>query len=173
MSDKQLLILRHAKSAWSTDADNDFERPLNKRGLQDAPKMGRWLRNSGLYPDHVISSPAMRAWQTVAGVCQTLQYPIENVDFDQRFYLADRRMLFRVIKEIPDTSSSLLVVGHNPGMEDLIEYLLGDDTPITDDGKLLPTATLFVIELTRDWSSLKQGQGKLKLCQRPKLVKFQ
>ena len=137
---KELLIMRHAKSAWDIPYNTDFERPLNKRGREAAPKVGRFLANQGLTPDHVVSSPAERARQTVTLVCEQLQVPEDQIDWDSRVYHAGVRMLIQVLKDVPKSAQRVLLVGHNPGFERLLQHLCDEPVPMPDDWKLMPTA---------------------------------
>ena len=93
---RQLIIMRHAKSAWDTDAATDFERPLAKRGQRDAPRMGAWLQEQGIVPDFVVSSPAKRARQTVLKVCKPLGVKKKKIHWDARIYGAGAEELLEV-----------------------------------------------------------------------------
>lgn len=163
---RQLWLLRHAKSAWNTDAPTDFDRPLNDRGKRDAPRMGRWMARQGLVPDQVLASPARRAKQTVKRVYRELGVPIEQVVWDQRIYEADVPTLLEVLAEIPDPVRRVLLVGHNPGLSDLLEWMAG---PAPEAGvKLLPTAALARLELACGWRDLASGKARLIEIVRPK-----
>lgn len=165
---RTLYLMRHAKSAWDSGAAHDFERPLNERGVGDARKMGRWMAGAGLNPERILASPAMRAWQTVIAVCRVLDFPPEAVDFDRRLYLADRDTLCGVIAETPANIASQLLVAHNPGMEALLVHLLGDAAPPAIDGKVMPTAALYALELPDEWGALGRGDARLLASQRPR-----
>lgn len=158
---RELLILRHAKSAWDTDAATDFARPLAKRGKKDAPRVGRWLHRQGFVPDHVVSSPAERARQTVLGVCEQLEIEPDQVSWDTRIYEATTASLVSVLADCPDSAERVLLVGHNPGMEALLQYLCGQGVPIPDDGKLLPTAAVARLQITSEWGHLGAGVARL------------
>jgi phosphohistidine phosphatase len=164
---RELLVLRHAKSAWNSDARTDFERPLAGRGERDAPRMGRWLRSEGLVPDHVVCSPARRAKQTAVSALQAMELDPESVVFDDRIYDAGLDDLLGLLAECPPSFRRVMVVGHNPGLEDLVFYL-GGGVPTPDDGKLLPTATLARIAMPSDWRALAAGAGRVLSVTRPK-----
>lgn len=164
---KQLLILRHAKSAWDTETESDFERPLSKRGQRDAPRMGHWLGQQGLIPDYVISSPALRAKQTTLKVCEALKLDATRLHWDNRIYEASPGTLLQVLASCPKRAHRVLLVGHNPGLELLLGYLC-NDIPLPADGKLLPTATLAHIEMPDDWTQLDPGVGHLNALTRPR-----
>lgn len=164
---RELLLLRHAKSAWDTDAATDFDRPLTQRGRQAAPQMGHWMHHRGLRPDHVVSSPAKRALQTAEKICVELQVDQGAIHWEPRIYEANVHTLLKVLAECPAKARRVLLVGHNPGLETLLLYLC-PDTPLPDDAKLLPTATLAHIELPDDWSELTVDSGRLLEIQRPR-----
>lgn len=158
---RELLILRHAKSDWGTGAPSDFERPLSKRGRQDAPRVGRFLRSRGLRPDYVVSSPAERAKQTVIAVCKEMGIGQEQINWDSRIYHAAAGMLLNVLNECPDDARRVLIAGHNPGLEILLQNLCNHDIPPADDYKLLPTGAVAQLEILSDWKSLEGGLARL------------
>jgi phosphohistidine phosphatase len=164
---RQLLIMRHAKSDWGSAATADFERPLNKRGCAAAPKMGRWLKQQRLLPDHVVSSPATRARQTVTLVCRELEYDDTKIVWDQRIYEANVQILTQVLAQCPATAQRVLLVGHNPGLENLILSLSGETAAGIDD-KYLPTATVAQLQMPDDWQGLTVGCGRLLSLTRPR-----
>lgn len=167
---RQLLVLRHAKSAWDTDAASDFERPLAKRGQKDAPRMGEWLRRKGLTPDHVVSSPASRARETTLMACQAMKFADDRVVWDSRIYEAGLQALLGVLAEVPAEAGRVMLVGHNPGLETLVRYLAGDAVDEPADGKLLPTAAVACLDLPKAWNHLPQGSGKVVFVTRPKAL---
>jgi phosphohistidine phosphatase len=165
---RELFILRHAKSDWGTNAPNDFARPLAKRGKTDAPKVGGWLYREGLVPDLVVSSPAERARQTTRKLCKAMDYKEKRVVWDEEIYAASTAELLRVLARCPANTGSVMLVGHNPGLEDLLSFLVGDDLEIPPNGKLLPTAALARLEMPDDWSALEAGCAQLLSLQRPR-----
>lgn len=165
---RELLILRHAKSAWDTPAETDYDRPLNGRGKRDAPRMGAWLLAQELVPDHVLASPARRARQTTRRVCKALGLNPERVDWQERIYLAGVPTLLDALAGCPTDVTRVLLVGHNPGLEELLEYLGGFDLPPPPGGKRLPTATVARLVLPDDWSHLAAGCGELLTWMRPR-----
>ena len=165
---RHLLIMRHAKSAWDTDAPTDFERPLSNRGKRDAPRMGIWMSTQGLRPDHVVSSPATRAKKTASLACKELDIPKTEINWDHRIYGAELNTLLTILEEQPQHASMVLMVGHNPGMDELISYLWGDDIQLPPDGNLMPTATLAHLTMPDDWRTLEYGCADLCSLTRPK-----
>jgi phosphohistidine phosphatase len=152
---KTLLILRHAKSSWKDDGLEDHDRPLNRRGEDDAPRMGRLLRDRNLEPDLILSSTASRAHQTteraVAG--GELSCPVE---LHERLYHAGPGELVEILRASPDECGRVMLVGHNPGLEALVAGLTGT-------AQHLPTAALAQIELEIDgWTELEiTGRAQL------------
>ncbi|MGH8579772.1 MAG: SixA phosphatase family protein [Gammaproteobacteria bacterium] len=164
---RELLILRHAKSAWDTDAVMDHDRPLAKRGKRDAKRIGKWLREQKIVPDSILSSPARRAVQTTHAICETLHIDTGRVVWDQRIYAAAAGSLLDIVRERPERERIVLLVGHNPGLEHLILYLCGDAVEIPENGKLLPTAALARLAVTREWNALSEGSVALRSITRP------
>jgi phosphohistidine phosphatase len=165
---RELLILRHAKSDWDAIAVADFDRPLTGRGKQDVPKIGAWLQRHGLVPDHIVSSPAERARQTVVKLCKTLGIDKAKIVWDPAIYGATLNALLGVLARLPASASRVLLVGHNPGLETLLEYLCGDPLEPADDGKLLATATLARLELPPDGAPPAPGSARLISIIRPR-----
>ncbi|MCA9872376.1 MAG: histidine phosphatase family protein [Anaerolineales bacterium] len=130
---KTLLVLRHAKSSWSNDYLADHERPLNDRGKQDAPRMGRLLQAEDLTPDLIISSSAERALTTAELVALNCGYDNE-IAVTRRFYHADAEDYLAVLGEVDDAYEQVMVVGHNPGMEELVEDLTGESVRMATAG---------------------------------------
>jgi phosphohistidine phosphatase len=122
---RQLVVLRHAKSAWP-DGVPDRQRPLNRRGRHDAHAAGQWIRDHVGRLDAVVCSPAERTRQTLALVTAELDDPPDPT-FDDDIYGAPPAALLAVVRQLPDTSSTALLVGHNPGVQELVELLSGQE----------------------------------------------
>ncbi|HPB75973.1 MAG TPA: histidine phosphatase family protein [Chromatiaceae bacterium] len=168
---RELLLLRHAKSDWESGFLNDFDRPLAKRGRQDAPAVGEWLSQAGLIPDLVVSSPAARARETALLVCKAMQVKEKKIVWDGDIYESGVNSLLAVLGRCPVKSRAVLLIGHNPGLEELLRFLLGEDVETPADGKLLPTATVARLEMPKDWESLTAGCAKLLELRRPRREK--
>lgn len=168
---RELLILRHAKSAWDTGAASDFERPLAPRGRKAAPRVGRWLAGQGLVPDYVVSSPAERARQTVEAVCTELGLGTENIRWDRRIYGGWTRTLIDVLRGSPASAGRVLIAGHNPGLEDLLESLCSERIESPPDGKLMPTAAVALLRVDLPWADLQPGCAALLSLIRPRQLK--
>lgn len=164
---RELLILRHGKSSWDTDAD-DFDRPLEDRGKRGAQRVGVWLWQQDLRPDVVISSPAERALVTAQKVCKAMGQGSDEIVRDRRVYAASLTELLQVLADAPAEAARVMLVGHNPGLEELLVYLTGNQVKYPRDGKLLPTATLVHLNMPHTWSGLAPGSASLRTLTRPK-----
>jgi phosphohistidine phosphatase len=159
---KRLLLLRHAKSSWAEGGLADFDRPLNERGLRDAPLVGLHLRAQKIRPDLALCSPAERARQTAALVLEAARLQPLRLRYDERIYEADVSRLLEVVSQIEEEAGEVLIVGHNPGMEALLERLTGETRRMT-------TAALASITLdVEKWSKVREGNGRLEWHVRPK-----
>lgn len=152
---KTLLILRHAKSSWDEAHLADIQRPLNKRGRRDAPRIGVLLKDEDILPELILTSPAVRAVRTAEAVAETSGYEGEIKEVES-FYLGDTEDYLEALQVLPDIYNRVMVVGHNPGLENLLAALTGEEEP-------LPTAALAQVELPiRRWQDLQDSvQGKV------------
>lgn len=173
---RELLIMRHAKSDWSKSSWNgsvssDFDRPLSKRGRRDAPRVGAWLYREGLVPDLILSSPAKRARATALKVCKRLDIDKQDILWEPRIYEATTDTLLEVLFECSGDAGTVLLVGHNPGLESLLRHLTDNDFDPPSDGKLLPTAALARLEMPAHWHRLGCGCASLISLTRPKQLR--
>lgn len=159
MAQRKLVVCRHAKSAWPTGVD-DFERPLNERGERDAPAAGRWLAEHVPGVQLAVCSPAVRARRTWELIATQLPGPIETTHED-RLYEATAGELIAVLNELPTTITTAAVIGHNPGLENLVSVLTG--TPHE-----LKTAELAVVTGHGDWSKVEPGWATLRRTAKPR-----
>ena len=168
---KKLSLLRHAKSSWDDPVERDFDRPLNGRGHRAARRMGEWLKDNALVFDHVIASPALRIRQTLEGVEAGLDARLKPV-FDKRIYMASAASLFELVQETPDDVGHLLLIGHNPGLEDLLLLATeGDSSSLRGEAETkYPTATFATIALPIDsWAKAEERiAGRLQAFVRPR-----
>lgn len=170
---KTLTLLRHAKSTWDDPVERDFDRPLNGRGRRAAARIGQWLRDEGLADDgaafdHVRASPAIRVRQTIEGVEDGLRRPLHAV-FEPRIYLASAVTLLDIVQGGGDATRALLI-GHNPGLEDLLLLLTPAADPLREVAEVkYPTATLAVLDLAiGDWRDAGSGCATLRHFIRPR-----
>jgi len=151
---KTLLLLRHAKSSWDDASWRDFDRPLNKRGLTSAPKVGRFLRKKGIRPELILSSPAVRAKKTAQLVSEAAGLAV-GTEYEERIYEANARQLLNIVSEIQDRIGTAMLVGHNPGFEELLELLTGES-------HRMPTAALACVEFKAEkWPDVSARSGRL------------
>jgi phosphohistidine phosphatase len=152
---KTLLLLRHAKSSWKKGDLDDHDRPLNKRGRRDAPKMGELLSEKRLLPDLIVSSTACRARQTTEEIIASSGYRGETRLMGE-LYHADRSGLVRFVAVLPDHCQRVLLVGHNPAFEEFLELIAGEYSPLS-------TAALALVEIpVESWSQFSADtRGRL------------
>ncbi len=163
---RELLLLRHAKSDRPVGIE-DFSRPLKKRGRRAAKQIGAWLREQQLIPDTILSSPAVRALATAQRVCRQLNIDESSIVCDERIYEAEVLTLLDVLKTCPHKTKRVLLVGHNPGLEDLLLELAAHSVSPTSDGKQLPTAALARLTFEGNWTDLTEGCATLVSLIRP------
>ncbi|MEE8321918.1 MAG: histidine phosphatase family protein [Gammaproteobacteria bacterium] len=167
MSKATLIIMRHAKSDWTSGAETDFERPLAGRGRKDAPRMGKWLSKHYAIPDCIVCSPARRAVETIGLVLEKLDYPEDNVVWDDRIYDGDLSSLLDVIKD-HGSAKSLMLIGHNPGLEILLHYLSVTQPDSNQDGKVLTTAAVAVLVFKDKKIVAAPDSTEIQVIQRPR-----
>ncbi|MFN6944087.1 MAG: SixA phosphatase family protein [Cytophagaceae bacterium] len=161
---KNLILVRHAKSDWSVSGQKDFDRDLNSRGYNDAPRIGRRLHDLGVQPDHIISSPAKRALITAELICEQLNFDSNNVVMEEDVYEASLRTLLSVVTSLDDNFNEVLIFGHNPGFTYFAEYLTKDEI------NNIPTCGAISIELeVGSWKEVSGGLGKTNWFIYPKL----
>jgi phosphohistidine phosphatase len=165
---KILYVLRHAKSDWGDSSLEDFDRPLNARGKKAAKAIGKELRKRKIKPDLVFASPAVRAQQTIECVQDAYggRFDVEN---QPRIYGSGPETLADLVRSAPDDVDRLLVVGHNPGLQDLVVKLSGPGELLDEATEKFPTAALAEIRFdTKSWSAIAPGQGVLECLVRPR-----
>jgi phosphohistidine phosphatase len=163
---RELWLLRHAKADRNI-AMEDFDRPLKKRGKRAAESLGEWLHQQRLKPDWIASSPAKRAFSTAKIVQKALAVEGLGIMQDKRLYQEGFERLKLVLAECPSEAKRVLLVGHNPELEDLLINLAGADN-LPDTDKLLRTAALARLIMPDDWTHLEAGCAKLLSITNPK-----
>lgn len=159
---KHLVLVRHAKSSWELDVE-DPDRPLSGRGRRDARAVGDLLIERGLEPDLVLCSTATRTRQTWAGAAAT-GADAGEVTYDAAIYHAWVPELVSLIRSVPETVSTLLMLGHAPGIPDLVEHLAVREHESEMWSRLdtkFPTAAMAVLEVTGPWSGVGKGRARL------------
>ncbi len=165
---RRLWLLRHGKSDWHGETAHDFDRPLAGRGEGDAARVGEWLSKRGTAPDYVVSSPARRARQTTLAVCGALGIGEKRIFWDPRIYGASLDQLLDVLADCPATAACTLLVGHNPGLDELLMHLAGSRVETDAKGKLMTTAALADLAMPFAWGTLPPGCAELVTLQRPR-----
>ncbi len=153
---RTLLLLRHAKSSHADEGISDHDRPLTRRGRRDAARIGRLLDEIDLIPEAIIASTSQRTLETAELVVEACDAGA-RIESDERLYLASRRVIVRVLQGARAQARCVMIVGHNPGLEELV-------TSLTGQSEHLSTATLTQIDLSIDsWADLRDGtRGRLK-----------
>lgn len=160
---KTLVLCRHAKSDWSTGM-LDFDRPLNHRGAGDAPKMGKILADWGFSPDLIVSSPAKRAITTANFFARALSYDESRIKKEDSIYEATPGTLLNLIESLPENAGSVMLFGHNSGMELTAASLMG-----MNGNFHLPTCGLVILESSLDWKLISQKGMSLKAFLIPRI----
>lgn len=158
---RELLLLRHAKASRGAETTVDFDRPLTRRGRRDAPRIARWMRTHDLVPDCVVASPARRARETAELVIEELGIAADDTRFDERAYDSDAPALLHVLAGCPPGARRVLLVGHNPGLEELVRHLGGASVREPETGKFFPTCALARLRAEPPWPELRAGAAPL------------
>lgn len=160
---RRLIVLRHAKSDWPVGVA-DEDRPLGRRGVRDAAAAGRWLVENGNHPELVWCSPARRTRETWDALSAELgEGTGPEVRFDGRVYDAGLDDLLAVVRDTPGACGQVLLIGHNPGVQQLVLALAEQGS---DDARALaaakyPTSALAVLDLAAPWADVSPGAGQL------------
>ncbi len=165
---KSLTLLRHAKSGWDDPVVRDFDRPLNAKGRRAAGIVGQHLKREGLAFDHVVASPAVRVAETLAALADGYGGAL-SINEDKRVYLASASTLLDVIHDLPETAGTALLVGHNPGLEDLVLWLVpagAENRELVEEK--YPTATIAELSFDGEWRALVPGGAALARFVRPR-----
>jgi len=158
---KTLFLLRHAKSSWKDESLPDFERPLNRRGKDACEKVGQYLKHELIVPELILSSPAVRTRETVERVLKAAKLSVE-VRFDQRIYEAGGLRLLEVVSQIENERKTVLLVGHNPGLEELLMLFTGT-------AERLSTAALARLEIkSSKWANAADKRARLAWLVKPR-----
>jgi len=161
---KTLYLVRHAKSSWKNEGLTDAERPLNKRGKHDAPFMANHLKQRGEKPDLLISSSAKRTLSTAKLFAAELGYAKENIVVMENLYMAGVNDFLKIIKNINDSSESIMLFSHNPGITDFANFISNSDI------ENIPTAGTVRIDFDiYKWKEINNTSGKLKFFLFPKM----
>lgn len=161
---KTIVFIRHGKSDWDQAELTDFERPLNKRGLRDAPFMGNLLKSKGINPNIIISSPAVRAKTTAMLISEALDYPIQNIRYEKAIYEYGPNSVISIINSLEQSINTAIIVGHNPDLTHLVNFLCGEHF---DN---VPTCGTVCIDFEiQHWNEIPGATGKIRFFEYPKL----
>ena len=161
---KRLVVVRHAKSSWKDPGLRDFDRPLSKRGKSDAPEMGRRLARRSLIPDRLLSSPAKRAIRTAEIIAGAIGFPAGRITRMDRLYGAGVADLLGILQRLDDAEQTVFLVGHNPGLTDLVNSIC---SAFLDN---LPTCGLFCVDFEiSSWKEIGRCRGRCVFMDFPKL----
>jgi phosphohistidine phosphatase len=165
---KTLYVVRHAKSSWDDVNSADFERGLNDRGKRDAPRMGKRLKEKGIHPDVMVSSPAKRALSTAKRLAEILKYPLEKIKTESKLYHANDDSILSVVQNIKDKHDVVLLLGHNPGLTDFVNAIAEVEINIDN----VPTCGVVAFSLQVDsWKNVNWKSGKFLFFDYPKALK--
>ncbi|MCB0284006.1 MAG: histidine phosphatase family protein [Calditrichaeota bacterium] len=163
---KKVYIMRHAKSSWDHPNLSDYERPLNNRGLADAPMMGEIFKKLDIKPELIISSSAKRAITTARIVAEKMGYPPDKIMQEKKIYTEADKGILKIINRVDNRLQSVMIVGHNPILTSLVNKL--SDYGLSN----LPTAAMAAIEFDVDvWQAIAPGVGKVVYFEYPKKYK--
>lgn len=153
---RTIYLIRHAKSSWDDEDLEDFERPLNERGRNDAPEMGRRLKLAGVKPGIILSSPALRAIATARKIAEILNFPCQDILVDSKLYEASEKEILNAISKQNNELVSMLVIGHNPGMHLLCKKFGAVDL------EYFPTCAIGGFRFDSDyWKDLEKMKGSM------------
>lgn len=169
--EKTIYLARHAKSSWNSGAARDFDRPLSARGLADAKRMAEALHQRKWRPQRVLSSPAMRARQTAAAYVNALGLSPDDIVWNDDIYMAYTITLLHLLTRLPEKTTSIMLVGHNPSMEELLVHLCGETACapwVQENGKLLTTGNVARLRINGPWKEIMMNEAVLEDLLRPK-----
>lgn len=161
---KTLFLVRHAKSSWDDPFQEDFDRPLNKRGKRDAPRMGKRLKEKDIHPGLLLSSPAERALSTCMIIAGKIGYSALNIQTDPALYHASEDKLLSIVHRFTDANDEVMIFAHNPGLTDFANRLSRE--PVTNN---IPTCGIVAIRFSVDsWKSVAWKKGALDFYDYPR-----
>ncbi len=166
---KRLYLLRHAKSSWANEGLSDFDRPLNKRGRRAAALMGEFMEKNGFHPQLILSSPSARTRETLTILEQHGSWA-HDTRFEDDLYGASSFVMLNRLRGLPDTAATVMLLGHNPGLESMAHLMTGDAAPdaLSRLQAKYPTAALSVISFgAGTWRHVRPGAGTLEAFVRP------
>jgi len=165
---KTLYIVRHGKSSWDDLKVSDHERKLLPVGKKRTERVAGWLKKHGVFPDKIISSTAVRAFETACLLAKGMGFPKERIEKEQTLYGGDPEDVMEILYPLPDTVEKVMVVGHNPGFTYLVNSFLEDDRWIDN----FPTSGVAAVSFDTDkWEEIDQAKQQVEFLITPKMVK--
>lgn len=164
---KKLFLVRHAKTEEGSFDKRDFDRVLTNRGLQDATRLGKYFSSNGSKPDQILSSDAARAYATAELIASQVGYEISRIHINHEIYEASVRTLFQLVSDLKDEWDSVMIVGHNPPINYLAEYLTGADI-----GHMYTGSCACISFSSSSWLEVSQGSGDLEEYVIAKKIEF-
>lgn len=160
---KRLILVRHAKSDWGNPSVRDFDRPLNRRGDINAPEMAQRMISQKIYPELIVSSPALRAITTAKYFAKAWEIALEVIQMDKNIYEADLKTLLNIVNHFDNHHNTIVMFGHNPGFTDFVNYL--SDVSIYN----MPTCSVVMLEFPfEEWNLVSNSTAKVLLFDYPK-----
>lgn len=160
---KQIILVRHAKSDWNSDALSDFDRPLNERGKRDAPVMAHRLLDKKIKIDAFVASPARRAKKTASIFAQEYKVDKDKIIFKEELYAAPEETFYNVVTGMDDKFDTIAIFSHNPGITEFANEL----TDVRIDN--IPTCGVFAVRIkTKRWSDFKNAEKEFWFADYPK-----
>lgn len=159
---RQLILIRHAKSSWSNPGLSDFDRPLNKRGKRDLAFMSVLLSQKNITPELIISSPALRTKLTAIEFANKIGYNKNEIIWNKNLYLASYMKILKIITQIENKINCAIIVGHNPGLTDLQNYLCNEEI---DN---IPTSGIVSMSTIKEWKDVESKDFELVFFEFPK-----
>ncbi|MDB2705352.1 histidine phosphatase family protein [Pseudomonadota bacterium] len=160
-NNSELLLLRHGKSSPWDSVDGDFDRTLTEQGQRHVKRVALYLQQNNLIPDFILSSPAQRAFHTATIVCQSLGIDPDTIHVNNQIYNAQYEDLFNVITQCPQRSDRVLLVGHNPALEELVTFLSSNSTPQFTNQNHLSPSSLAHLQTEEEWSKLHSSGARI------------
>jgi len=157
---RELILLCHGKPDTSSGQD-DYQLPLSERSKREAQRLGSWLQQQKLIPDHVLTSSKKAALDTAVHACNVMGIGENVINTEERIYTADKKALLMLLANCPSGTKRILLVGHNPALEKLLLLLSKKKPKTPKKGKLLPEASLAILRIDKDWEKLNSGNALL------------
>ncbi len=167
--EKTIYLARHAKSSWDSGVATDFARPLSNRGIVDTTRIAEELERLKWSPEKIIASPAIRTKQTCQILCDKLSFPFDQIVWKQDIYAAYTVTLIQLLSVLPESVTSVMLIGHNPAMEDLLAHFCADAKAYSQkNGKLFTTGNVVKITTQSSWKNMAMCEANLEKILRPK-----